>query len=94
MGRHDALGGGGAGSVHVPLAVPTTPLPLVGRLLTDSGGLALVLAGVLVQDVQGLGLRGGFAADGGAGSGLLPLLGSTHLTAVWRKRVARGQVGT
>lgn len=51
------------------------------------------MAGVLLQDVQGLGLGAGFAADAGAGTGLLAVLAPGGFAAVGGEGIAGGQVG-
>lgn len=105
VGGHDALGRRGSRSVHVslpfpfalPFPVPVSggpsvllPLPVVGRLVADGRGFALVLAGVLMQDVQGFGVRGGFG-DGGAGARFVAdFLPSGYFTPVWREGVTSG----
>lgn len=87
MGRHDALRGRGTRPVHVSLALGHRALPfpvMRGGLVADRGRLALVLAGVLVKDVQGLGLGGRLATDRGAGPHrlLAAFLARPHLTAI------------
>lgn len=81
MRGHDALRGGGPWPVHVPVPVP---LPVPGgaplllpvmwrRLVAYCGGFALVLAGVLMQDIQGFRIRCRFG-DSGAGAGFVAAL--------------------
>lgn len=84
---HQALGRGCAGPVYTPVtascspnaaAAATTPnyptaspISLLRSFITYRGRLALVVTGVLLQDVQGFGLGAGLTADTGAGSGLV-----------------------
>lgn len=56
------------------------------------GRFALVVAGVLLQDVQGLGLRAGFTADAGAGSGLVAVIAAGRFAPIRREGVAGGEV--
>lgn len=69
---HQALGRGGAGPVYTPFAAacspnaaaaaatpdhPTaSPISLLRRFITYRGRFALVVTGMLLQDVQGFGL--------------------------------------
>lgn len=109
MWGHDSLRGRGPRPVHVPvpvsLALPLSvsfaggatlllPLPVVRRrLVAYCGGFALVLAGVLMQDIQGFGIRCRFG-DSGAGAGFVAALVSPgYFTGVRWERVAPSQVG-
>lgn len=93
--------------VPVPLALPL-PFSVAGgapflfplslpvmwrRLVAYCGGFALVLAGMLMQDIQGFRIRCRFG-DSGAGAGFVAaLLSPRYFTGVWREGVAPGQVG-
>lgn len=109
MWGHDSLRGGGPRPVHVPVPVPLAlplpvsfaggatlllPLPVVRRrLVAYCGGFALVLAGVLMQDIQGFGIRCRFG-DSGTGAGFVAaLLSPGYFTSVRWERVAPSQVG-
>lgn len=109
MRGHDALRGGGPWPVHVPVPVPLAlplpvsvaggapllfPLPVMRRrLVAYCGGFALVLADVLMQDIQGFRIRCRFG-DSGTGAGFVAaLLSPGYLTGVRREGVAPGQVG-
>lgn len=56
------------------------------------GRFALVVAGVLLQDVQGLGLGAGFTADTGAGSGLVAVIAPRCLAPIRGEGIAGGKV--
>lgn len=56
------------------------------------GRFALVVAGVLLQDVQGLGLGAGLTADTGAGAGLVAVIAPGRLAPIGREGIAGGKV--
>jgi len=62
------------------------------KLLTHRGRFALVVAGVLLQDVQGLGLGAGLTADTGAGTGLVAVIAPGRLAPIGREGIAGGKV--
>lgn len=105
MRGHDTLGGGGARPVHVSFSFPLAlsfpvslpggssvllPLPVVGRLVAYCGGFALVLAGVLMQDIQGFGVCCRFGDGGASARFVAAFLTSGYFTTVWRKGVTSG----
>lgn len=87
---HQALGRGCAGPVSTPVSTscsPNTataastsnhpaasPISLLRIFITYRGRLALVVTGMLLQDIQGFGLRAGFTAHTGAGACLVSIL--------------------
>lgn len=95
---HDALGGRRPWPVHVPLSVPLPlpvagrsvllPLPVVGGLVPDRGGFALVLAGVLMQDFQGFGVRRTFGDGRASARFVTTFVSSGYFAAVRRKGIA------
>lgn len=100
---HDALGGWGSWSVHVsfsfpltlpfPLSVSTSvllPLPVMRWLVTYCGGFALILAGVLMQDIQGFGVRCCFDDSRASARFVAAFFTTSYFTAIWRKRIASG----
>lgn len=93
---HDALGGGGARPVQVSFPVPLAfpfplsvcdssslllPVPVVGRFVDHGGGFALVLAGVLMQDIQSFGVCCRFS-DSRACTRLLAAFLTSYFTTV------------
>lgn len=95
--RHDALGRWGSRSVHFSLSFPISvstnspvllPVPVVGWLVAYSGGFALVLAGMLMQDVQGFGVCGCLGDSRASARFVAAVFTSGYFTSIWGKRIA------
>lgn len=64
----------------------------MGGFVPHRGGFALVLAGVLMQDIQRFGVRRRFG-DSGASARFVPaLFASGYFSAIWGKGIASGKV--
>lgn len=83
MGWQDAL--------PLPVALPFSLALVRGLVVLDGRRFALVLAGVLLQQLQSFGLAGGLDCGAGAG-GFLPLLPRWNLPSVRGEGVAGREI--
>lgn len=92
MWRHDSLWGWGPWSITFSFPF-TTSFSLVRCLFTHCGWFALVLASVLMQNIQGFRLRGWLASHWWTGTGFVTIFTMGDLRTVRWKRVSWWQVG-
>lgn len=93
MGRHYSLRGGGSWSVTFSLSFASTSLSVMRCFVTHRGRFALVLACVLMQDIQGFRIRSRFASHCRTGTSFIAFITWWNLSAVRWKWVTCWQVG-
>lgn len=93
MGRHYSLRGRGSWSVTFPFSFTSTSLSVMRRFVTHCGRFALVLACVLMQNIQGFGIWSRLASYRRTGTSFIAFFARGDFSAVRWEWVTCWQVG-